>query len=245
MPALESYDKKLGYSYCLGVYPCMLLLENRPKSALRLLLSDISRGEGVDALREKCSSLGVREEIAPKALKRISGKDNCYAALAFEKFEGELKKDRPHAVFHNISDSGNLGTSLRSAVGFGYEDVALIRPCADVFEPHTLRASMGAFFLLRLKTYDSIEDYLSAFPGRELYPFMLDGALDMDLVAPKAARAHTLIFGNEAAGLPAYFQKLGRSVKIDQSDRIDSLNLSVAASVAMYTFSRYQKKREG
>ena len=244
MPSLEPYSKKLDYSYCLGSYPCKLLLENRPESALRLLLSADAQGEGVEALRKRCVELGVREETAQKVLRRESGKDNCFAAIVFKKFQSALKEDAPHAVFCQISDLGNLGTAMRSAVGFGYRDIALVRPCADVFDPHVLRASMGAFFLLRVHVYERFGDYLSEFPSRAMYPFMLDGARPLDEVAIKAPRAHSLIFGNEAAGLPAEFADYGQSVKIPQSDSIDSLNLAVAASVAMYTFNAKTKQFE-
>ena len=177
-------------------------------------------------------------------LKRESGKQNCFAALAFRKFQSEPDPQKPHAVFHHISDGGNLGTALRSAAGFGYRDIAVIRPCVDVFDPHVLRSSMGAFFLERVHVYDSFEDYAQAFPGRPMYPFMLDGARDMDEVAQEAPRVHSLIFGNEATGLDASFQAVGQSVKISQSPEIDSLNLSVAASIAMYTFSRSFRQKE-
>ena len=243
MPSLEPYSKKSEYSYCLGSYPCKLLLEYRPKSVFRLLLGEGARGEGVEALRCKCAGLGIREEAAQKVLRRESGKDNCFVGMAFRKYQSKLLPEKPHAVFNAISDSGNLGTALRSAAAFGYDDVALIRPCADVFEPHTLRASMGAFFLLRVHVYDSFDEYASEFKGRAMYPFMLDGAKDLDVVAAGAPASHSLIFGNEATGLGSEFHSYGQSVKIPQSDRIDSLNLSVAASVAMYAFSTGSKQR--
>lgn len=242
MPSLEPYDKKLDYSYCLGAYPCRLLLENRPESAFRLLLSDAAGGEGVEALRETCARHRIREEIAPRVIKRESGKQNCFVALAFRKFESRLDPNKPHAVFNAISDGGNLGTALRSAAGFGYSDIAVIRPCVDVFDPHVLRASMGAFFLGRVRVYDSFDEYAEEFGGRPMYPFMLDGAKDMDAVAETAPGNHSLIFGNEATGLDASFKQYGQSVKIRQSGSIDSLNLSVAASIAMYTFSQSFKK---
>ena len=245
MPSLEPYDKRLDYSYCLGAYPCSLLLKNRPESALRLLLSDAAGGEGVDALRERCRQLNIREEIAPRILKRESGKQNCFVALVFRKYQSELDAKKPHAVFHRISDGGNLGTALRSAAGFGYSDIAVIRPCVDVFDPHVLRSSMGAYFLGRVRVYDAFEEYARDFAGRPMYPFMLDGARDLDEVAGDAPAVHSLIFGNEAAGLDASFQEFGQSVKIKQSDAIDSLNLAVAASIAMYTFSRHSGQATG
>ena len=90
MPALKAYASGLPYSYAAGVYPSLTLLEKAPQHALRLLLSDRASGEGVEKLRELCAAHGVREEIAPRALQRILGKENVYAAVAFTKREGTL-----------------------------------------------------------------------------------------------------------------------------------------------------------
>lgn len=237
MPKLEPYSRKSDYSYALGVFPALMLMEARPDKALRLLLHPEGlKNEGVEKLRAKCAELGVREELAERVLKRESKKDNCFAALVFEKFDSELDPEACHAVLCQISDNGNLGTAMRSLLGFGIHDVALIRPCADVFDPHVLRASMGAFYKLRVHTFESFEDYRALYPARALYPFMLDGAIPLNEAARRAERPFTLVFGNEQTGLPAKFAQLGQSVMIPQSDEIDSLNLAVAVSVGSYVF---------
>ena len=237
MPKLEPYSRKLPYSYALGVFPCLQLMEACPERARRLLLHPQGLGsEGVEKLRARCREAGVREELAERVLKRESRKDNCFAALVFEKFESELDPAANHAVLCQISDSGNLGTAMRSLLAFGVRDLALIRPCADVFEPHALRASMGAFCKLRVRTYDRFEDYRAGYPSRALYPFMLDGAMPLNAAARAAEPPFSLVFGNEASGLPPEFANYGQSVMIPQSPDVDSLNLAVALSVGTYVF---------
>ena len=237
MPKLEPYSRKLDYSYQLGVFPALMLLEARPDCAQRLLLDPRGlENEGVVKLRQRCAELGVREEFAEKVLRRESKKDNCFAGLVFKKYDCDLDPALCHAVLCQISDAGNAGTAMRSLLGFGIRDVAVVRPCVDVFDPHVLRASMGAFFKLRVKTYDSFDDYRADHPDRPLYPFMLDGARPLDDVAREARPPFSLVFGNEQTGLPPIFASLGQSVLIPQSDEIDSLNLAVAVSVGSYVF---------
>ena len=239
MPKLEPYSRKLDYSYQLGVFPSLMLLEARPECALRLLLNPQGlENEGVVKLRKQCAELGVREEMAERVLRRESKKDNCFAGLVFKKYDCPLSQTENHAVLCQISDNGNAGTAMRSLLGFGIRDVALIRPCVDVFDPHVLRASMGAFFKLRVRTYDSFDDYRAEHPGRPLYPFMLDGARPLDDVAAEAVPPFSLVFGNEQTGLPPEFAEIGTSVLIPQSPEIDSLNLAVAVSVGSYVFTR-------
>ncbi len=240
MPKLEPYSRKLDYSYQLGVFPALMLLEARPDCAQRLLLHPQGlENEGVKKLREKCAALGVREELAERVLRRESKKDNCFAGLVFKKYDCALDPDASHVVLCQISDAGNAGTAMRSLLGFGIRDVAIVRPCVDMFDPHVLRASMGAFFKLRVKVYDDFDAYRADFPGRALYPFMLDGARPLNAVAREAKPPFTLVFGNEQTGLPPEFAGYGQSVLIPQSDEIDSLNLAVAVSIGAYTFMNH------
>lgn len=241
VPKLEAYNKKLPYSYALGVFPSLNLLESHPEKVTRLLLHpDGLRNEGVALLREKCRERGIREEFADRVLRRESQKDNCYAALVFEKYDAILDKDRPHVVLCQITDGGNLGTALRSCLGFGIRDVAIVRPCVDAFDPHVLRSSMGAFYKLRVRTYDQFSEYRAQYPEHALYPFMLDGAKPLYEVAGTQPPRYSLVFGNEQAGLPHEFAAMGQSVLIPQSKDIDSLNLSVAVSIGTYAFTQAQ-----
>ena len=237
MPKLEPYSRKLDYSYQLGVFPSLMLLQARPDCAQRLLLHPQGlENEGVVKLRERCAQLGVREELAERVLRRESKKENCFAGLVFKKYDCVLEPAACHAVLCQISDNGNAGTVMRSLLGFGIRDVAVVKPCVDVFDPHVLRASMGAFFKLRVKVYDSFDAYRADFANRALYPFMLDGARTLNEVAKAAKPPFSLIFGNEQTGLPPEFARMGQSVFIPQSDEIDSLNLAVAVSVGTYAY---------
>lgn len=240
MPSLSPYKSDLDYGYAPGVFPAMECLLHRPQCARRVLLHSKAAGtEGAEKLIRLAQALHIRVEEADKALGRISGKENCFAAAVFAKFSDDLAPERPHVLLHHPSDCGNVGTILRTALGFGVEDVALVRPCVDLFDPRVVRASMGSLFSLRVHVYDDYADYVAAFPGRAQYPFMLDGSRSLpDVVAGGVPAAWTLIFGNEGSGLPASFAQVGQPVRIPSNDRIDSLNLSIAAAIGIYCFSR-------
>ena len=237
MPSLEAYRSDLDYSYAPGIFPSMECLLYRPETVRRLLVHSAAAGrEGAGKLAALAEKHRIRVEEADRALGRISGKENCFAAAVFGKFQDDLRKDRPHVVLHRPGDSGNVGTILRTALGFGMEDAALIRPCVDLFDPRTVRASMGSLFRLRLHVYESFEEYRKEFPERALYPFMLDASVPLGEVR-EIPPVYSLIFGNEGSGLPAEFASLGRAVRIESNDRVDSLNLAIAAGIGIYYFS--------
>lgn len=238
MPPLQPYSRELPYSYALGLYPAMQALRQAPQAVTRVLLhSRLGDGEGAAALLEACGKHRIRTEQADRLLRRVSGKDNCFAAAVFDKPAAALSGGQSHLVLVSPMDYGNLGTILRAALGFSYLDVALVQPCCDPFDPQVVRAAMGAHFSLRIREFQDISAYLRSSGLRQLFPFMLS---DTALAASEALKLrkgpYSLIFGNEGSGLPDMYSGLGQAVKIEQSDRIDSLNLAVAAAIGMYLF---------
>ena len=226
---LNVYDKALDYSYAPGIFPATECLKNAKKRCMRLLVSSNGlQSEGVQALERDAQEAGVRVEVADRALERISKKENCFAAMVYKKAEGRFDEDSPHIVLHHPSDSGNLGTILRTALGFGLKNIAIIRPAVDSDDPRVVRASMGAAFSLNVRHFDSFDQYRAQYPLRRLFPFMLTGAVPLD----------EAVFGNEASGLPDAFAQMGVSTLIPHSHQIDSLNLAIAAGIGMYAFTR-------
>mgnify|MGYP002622164625 CR=1 FL=1 len=91
MPSLSTYSAELDYAYAPGMFPAMECLLHRPESCRRVLLHSRSAGtEGAQRLREEAEKHRIRVEEADKALSRISGKENCFAAAVFSKFEDDL-----------------------------------------------------------------------------------------------------------------------------------------------------------
>lgn len=235
----KRYNDKAEYSYCFGPFPTFELIENRPQEAIEVLY----HSQTSDAIRNKlqsiCQRQGIPCEQNDKVIQRIRDKENCLVVGVFKKHESVLAMDRPHVVLVNPSDMGNLGTIIRTAVGFGLPDLAIIRPGAAICHPKTVRASMGSLFRLNFQYFDSFAEYKSAYgEGRNMYPFMLKGSVGLDQLQRNKGELYSLVFGNEATGLPDEFLQEGQSVRIRHTDNIDSLNLSLAAGIAIYEFTK-------
>ena len=245
LPRLEPYRRDLPYSYAPGLFPAANAMEYAPERCLRLLLSEKSReSEGAARLSQRCEDAGVRIEYADRVLRSLSHKDNCFAAMVYRKEEQTLTETSDHLVLHRPSDSGNMGTMMRTALGMAYGEIAILEESVDPDDPRTVRASMGALFALRVRRFPETGEYLERYgPGRQLFPFMLTGSTDLEQVCP-LCRPMSLIFGNEATGLPEGFSRIGTPVRIAHNDRIDSLNLAVAAGIGMYTLRARRKEEE-
>ena len=96
---------------------------------------------------------------------------------------------------------------------------------------------MGAAFSLNIRHFDSFEEYREEFPDRQLFPFMLTGAVPLSEAVKRVNGPFSIIMGNEASGLPDEFASYGISTLIPHSSKIDSLNLAIAAGIGMYAFT--------
>lgn len=236
MPELPSkYKKSSPLSYTLGPFPTFELLLHRP-SAVRAVYfhPDFNDQDKLSAL---CNQLSVPCSCSPKALLRLSQKEVCYAAALFERFPSHLDPAAPHAALVRPSDMGNLGTIQRTLLGFGIKNLALIGGGADRWNPKTIRASMGAAFQVECEEFPDFPAYLDRFGrGRDIFPFMLEGGALLTPDACPLSPLYTLVFGNEAAGLPPQFRQYGQPLFIAQSRDVDSLNLAVAVAVGAWIF---------
>ncbi len=239
----RAYKRDADYSYAFGVFPTLELLHARPGVVREVLLSpEGAENQGVSKIMELCVRLGIPASVDGKQVTRLSPKENCYAVGVFGKYSTALNPSGNHLVLVNPGDMGNLGTIMRTMVGFGVKDLAIVRPAADVFDPKAVRSSMGALFRLSCRYFDSFDEYLGTGPGtdrRAVFTFMLDGKEQLPAVKPDPGRPFALVFGNESSGLDDRFQDAGTSVTIPQSSEIDSLNLSVAVGIALYHFNQF------
>jgi len=241
MAGYRRYHKEDNVSYSLGITLTFELLKHKTEYVNKVYIhSAIKQGDTLDKLKTLCKEAGILIVYTDKIFNVLSKKENCYVIGEFVKFKGSLNKDAPHIVLVNPSNAGNMGTIMRSALGFGINQIAVVRDAVDAFDPKVVRASMGAIFSTDFEYFNSFEGYIGKYGsnGRELYPFMLNAKVSLHDIKP--GKRFSLIFGNEATGLPEEFADIGTSVVIPHSAGIDSLNLPVAASIAMYEATKQE-----
>jgi len=236
-PKLKRYQKKFDFSYAFGAYPVLDLLNFRKDYVIEVLYKKEGlHSEGVGEILSMCKKYGIHFEENDALIDRIAYKENTYVVGVFKKYLVDLKKGVNHIVLVNPGNTGNLGTIVRSMCGFNFGDLAIVRPGADIFDPMTVRSTMGALFRINFHYFDSIEEYLGLYSENAVYSFMLDGSrsiLDVNFKEP-----FSFVFGNEGRGLDSKYLEFGESIYIPHSKDIDSLNLSVAGSIAMWEYSR-------
>lgn len=235
---LKPYKKDFEYAYSIGVFPTLELLKYKKEEVLMVLLGSAGKeNEGVKKIIDLCNEYNIQIQINDKAINRISKKENSYAVGVFKKYEQRLDEQKNHVVLVNPSDMGNLGTIIRTILGFGIKDLAIIRPGVDIFDSKAIRASMGAMFRLSCQYFEDFDSYNATY-NRDIYTFMLNAKKSLHEIQIEANRPFSLVFGNEGSGLGDEFKDIGTSIIISHSNEIDSLNLSIAVGIAVYEFTK-------
>ena len=145
---------------------------------------------------------------------------------------GELLSARDRVVLlHGVQDPGNVGTVIRSAHAFG-AGVALSTGCADLYNPKTVRATMGSIFHAPVARELQTIQFLNV--AREV-GFETVAAVPEGGEAPGSTLdgRSVLVVGAEGSGLPPEVLEKSSS-QVSLPSRAASLNAAVAASILLY-----------
>ena len=235
---MQKYEKNSDVSYALGTTLTIELLKRKISLVKRIYISPKQK---IDETYNLITSLAKEKNITiitnnEKIFHQLSDKENCMVIGEFYKWNDDLNINKNHIVLINPSNKGNLGTIIRSAAAFSINEIAIIAPAADIFDPKTIRSSMGAIFSVHFSYFSSFSEYQKLYNERHYYPFMLQ--TNNYLESQKIEEPFSLILGNEASGLPSSFLNVGTPLKIRQSNTVDSLNLDNAVSIALYEASK-------
>lgn len=137
-----------------------------------------------------------------------------------------------------VQDPGNLGTIIRTADAAGFDGVLLSDGCTDLYNPKTVRSSMGSFFNMRVRqnvNYKKLSELKSNgfnIIGGTLSESSIDYR-EADYSCPLV-----IVVGNEANGITDEVLKICTHVKIPILGKAESLNVGVAAAILMYEKAR-------
>lgn len=143
---------------------------------------------------------------------------------------------RRYLVCENVSDPGNLGTLIRSALAFGFEVVICVGQTAEPYSPKVVRSSAGAIFGAKLiQTTGERVIELAERSDTVLLAAAPLGNVSIESYARElGSRRIILAVGSEAEGLSdKLINAAQRRVKIDHAPNVESLNVAVAGSILM------------
>ncbi|MCB1108291.1 MAG: RNA methyltransferase [Chlamydiia bacterium] len=172
-------------------------------------------------------------QVSEAIIKKITGlpaPEGICAVIKKPKFVDLSQKTRILALDH-VSDPGNLGNLLRTALALGYEGAYLIGG-VNPFNDKALRAAKGATFYLPLQVGEPI-DFLT-FLEKSSITGITGSLRGAPLASFRATTPFAVILGNEGCGLTPEIANRCQGVTIPMSGQSESLNVAVAGGIILY-----------
>ncbi|MFM6841195.1 MAG: TrmH family RNA methyltransferase [Candidatus Planktophila sp.] len=141
---------------------------------------------------------------------------------------------------YEIQDPGNAGTILRTADAMGVDAVITSPGSVDMYSPKVVRSTAGSIWHLPLFESVPFVEVTSLLPN--VRPLLMSSHARESVLDLPLTNSYISVFGNEARGVDASALGISQSeiteVAIPMAGRAESLNLSAAASIVIFTLSR-------
>lgn len=202
-----------------------------------------SRGEQLFAAAREAGIAAV--EVAENIMRDLAGTETPQGVLAVvcrrEVSLDDILSTSPSllVLVDGVQDPGNLGTIVRTSAGAGAQGLILLPGTVDLYNPKTLRSTMGNIFKLPVVMAGQRSEVLKKIrnAGLELVvgdPRAEKAVFEIDLTGPVV-----IAVGNEARGVQEDILMHSRHrVHIPMSAGVDSLNVAVAAGIMLYEVVR-------
>lgn len=201
-----------------------------------------------NGISDKLQRVGF-ETVSDEVFKKISDTKAPQGILCVMNqykytLEDLLNKDNPVLVLlEDIQDPGNLGTILRTGEGAGIDGVIMTKDTVDIYNPKTIRATMGSIYRMPFLYVDSLQEVIGKLQekGISVYAAHLKGNEYYDNFDFKKGTA--FLIGNEGNGLKKETADLADVyLKIPMEGKVESLNAAIATSLLMYETYRQRRR---
>ena len=213
-----------------------------------------ARKEWLDTRREAVETLARKgceiQEVSAEELQKASLQKNPQDVLAVfrQRPAGgapeHLLKEQLCLGLDGVQDPGNLGTMIRTGEGAGITGVIMNNQTVDIFNPKTIRATMGSIFRVPFVYVPDLAPVLEQMHAKGIYTYAahLKGQEYYDSFSFREPTA--FLIGNEGNGLSKEISdQAGQYLKIPMEGRVESLNASIAAALLMYEAHRQRSAR--
>ncbi len=134
-------------------------------------------------------------------------------------------------VLDRISDPGNMGTIIRTALAVGFNEILTI-DCVDPYSPKVVRASSGGVFTAQI--YPFTEGEVIELVKKYNISLLVSDMLGESIYNSDVYTNYALVIGNEGRGVSANLKNSGKLLSLPMKVGTESLNAGVSASVLMY-----------
>jgi 23S rRNA (guanosine2251-2'-O)-methyltransferase len=246
-------DSKRHFVY--GLHAIGAVIERAPERLLEMWIAQPRHDLKVRILQERARAAGVNvQSVGVEALAKLVGdvvhqgvvaavrplktwdERDLTAAL------GRLTEDPLLLVLDGVTDPHNLGACLRTAEAAGVHAVVIPKDRAAGVDAVVRKVAAGAAEFVPVARVTNLARTVDLFKERGIWVVGTDGQADKTLYAADLKRPLALVLGAEGSGM----RRLTRErcdflVRIPMAGQVESLNVSVAAGVALFEARRQRQ----
>jgi 23S rRNA (guanosine2251-2'-O)-methyltransferase len=158
----------------------------------------------------------------------------------FDQINNFLPKDFPKLlILDNLTDPHNIGAIIRSAVAFGFKNIAVSKRNFPLDSPIIAKSACGMLEITQLIVFSNLNNFLANLKKIGYWRIGLDGDAKADINIAKNYQPIALVLGGESEGIHKLVKEnCDLLIKISVNQEVESLNVSNAAAIAMYEISK-------
>ncbi len=188
--------------------------------------------EKFDYLKKKSKAINFYL-IDKRINNHYSSLDNPTGITAvYKKISSALDTKKSVIYLNEVSDPGNVGTILRTALAFDFINIIFDDKCADIYNFKTINAAKDSIFKLNV-IEDKNNEWIKTKNALPVYAADAHNGISLEKFKPK--KPFCLVLGSESRGISDDILNLAeKSIKINISNNIESLNVAAAGAILMY-----------
>ena len=216
-----------------------------------IYISESCEGKEGKEIRRRASACGIRPELVSDGVFAYLSDTQtpqgilCVVGQLSYSLEEVADASCPHMlVLDRLQDPGNVGTILRTAEGAGVTGILLDGECADIYNPKTIRSTMGSIFRMPFYYIQDLEEGIRYLKKRRIctYAAHLEGKRAYD--EEDYRKPCAFLIGNEGNGLRPEIADLADTyIRIPMAGEVESLNAAIASAVLMFEAGRQRRSR--
>ena len=172
--------------------------------------------------------------VSKSVMKKLSSLDTPPNVIGVCKMLSRKELGKKVLLLDDIQDPGNLGTIIRSSVAFNVDSIVMSLNTVDLYNPKVIRSTQGMIFKINL-IKDDLGQVIKRLKSKNIpiYTTNVNGGENIKNI--NSTDSYGLIMGNEGNGVKDEISTLAdRKIYIPMNSKVESLNVSVAASILLY-----------
>lgn len=211
---------------------------------MKIYMSERFHSNNPEYVHELVKKQGISSDsieiVADNVFDRMSQTQTPQGIMAVVRMKdssiSDMLTDNPLLILvENLQDPGNLGTILRMGEGAGVTGVVMSSNTVDIYNPKTIRSTMGSIFRVPFVYVQDFSDAVSQCQnaGIKVYAAHLDGK--NTYLGEDYREGTAFLIGNEGNGLTDDITKQADTlIRIPMQGEVESLNAAIACTILTY-----------